>query len=206
MDELDALREIRAGQPQVSPKVKDRNRLLLRQEIELRSSDSKDSWLRAPRGVAAMLSGLVLLAGIAFSPAGSALADHLGDLIGRDRDEAAISRANEQLREVSGANFPGVSREERRRLTTEQMLGIANNAAEAAGGGEVILPEGVDVRVSPRPLDGIDPDVYANFCERVAVTHPNDQSCQINYMAQSGELPPGDYTQEEIDRILEASN
>lgn len=118
-------------------------------------------------------------------------------------NEIATKNAEGQLMKI-GANLdPKMSFEERYAASSKEMNEIARNQAEAAGGSmQPQLPPGVVIRLHPNPLDGIDPVEYAKFCEQVQRLAPDDKSCQLNQLVQEGKIPPGEYTQADIDAVI----
>jgi len=120
------------------------------------------------------------------------------------QNERAMDAAHADLREIGVKPDPSLTFDERRERSNAEMNEIAERAAEAAGGRlEPPFPPGVVFRAHPNPLDEVDPEQYASFCARIAKSHPEDRSCELNKLVQAGEIPPGDYTQEEIDAVFQ---
>jgi len=103
--------------------------------------------------------------------------------------------------------------EERTKVMSAALDKIAQKASIATSGESepIELPPGVVIRVSPEPLAGIDREKDAAFCAKVAKELaarglPEDHTCDLQDMVQDGELPPGDYTQAQIDRLFGADD
>jgi len=121
----------------------------------------------------------------------------------QEQNDRAMAASFAELREVGADPDPDMSFEERHEKNAAAMLDIAERAAKAAGGRLVeSYPPGVVFRADPNRLDEVDPEEYASFCARVAKTNPDDHSCELNYMAQAGEIRPGYYTQEDIEAVI----
>ena len=64
------------------------------------------------------------------------------------------------------------------------------------------VPDDVVVSIPPNPLDGIDMEADDRFCEKLKKLAPNDHTCELDRMVQAGTIPPGDYTQAQIDALF----
>ncbi|MDQ5894846.1 MAG: hypothetical protein QG596_1107 [Actinomycetota bacterium] len=208
MDELKALKQMRSGLPQAELESKEKLWLRLQQEAEIGKSGYGRSRARRLRAIRGFIVGLVLLGGVALSPAGPAVADKVSDLLGGDMTQSRqeINEIDDKIRSLSPTDLPpGLSPQERHEAGAARIQAIIDEVAKRPGGIEKAspYPPGVVIRIKPNPLQGQNLQQYDEFCERVAERLPNSRSCDLNRMVQAGQLPPGDYTQAQIDRIFE---
>jgi len=122
-----------------------------------------------------------------------------------DQGQPAIDAIEAGMKQLKPDPNPDLSAEERRQQTSARITELIRQSVEQVGGYEQEeLPPGV-VRLYPHPLDGIDREADDRFCAELARTLPDDHTCALNRMVQSGEIPPGDYTQDQIDALFGGS-
>lgn len=200
MDELDVLKQMRSNLPGPQPEAKERLWLRLQEE----SSSKRPNTTRNVRG---FLAGLFLLAVLAVSPVGTAVADRVSELLGGDdysQSRQLAPQIDEAIQAIRPSNDPSLTPAERFELGNQKIQAAVRGVQEEAGvSPEPALPPGVVTRLKASPLNGLNLDEYRAFCAKVAKLAPNDHSCELNFMVQNGEIRPGNYTQAQIDEIFE---
>lgn len=207
MDELKALSQMRSDLPPTDPESRQKLWLWLQQQAEEGHSTDGASRAKRLRAIRSSFVGLVILGALALSPVGPAVADRVSDLLGGERTQSRqeINEIEESIRSLSPTDLPrGLSPQERHEASAERIQAIIDEVAKRPGGIEKAAPypPGVIIRIQPNPLDGQNLKEYDAFCEKVTERLPNNRTCALNRMVQSGKLPPGDYTRAQIDRIF----
>lgn len=207
MDELRALSQMRSDLPPADLESKEKLWLRLQEQTKKCPSDDERSRTRRLRAIQGLFVGLVLVGALALSPAGPALADRVAEILGVDKTQSyrEINEINNRIKSLSPSDLPpGLSPQDRHEAGADRIQAMIDEVAERPGGIEKAAPypPGVVIRIQPNPLEGQNMRQYDAFCEQVAERMPNNHSCDLNRMVQAGELPPGDYTKAQINRIF----
>jgi len=204
MDELAAIKRLRSEIPGPDSAAKENLWERLEEAADTHGLGT-DGFSGRSRRFVKVIIGLILVAVVAVSPAGSALAGRLGEVLGSESSREAIDEMNQKFEAyVDNRPTPTGSPDERRAATSRKLTEIVSEAAIKAGGGPVMtLPSWVVIHVPPRPLDEINRTESEAVCARVSELAPQDRTCELlEQMVQEGRVPPGAYGRPELERLF----
>lgn len=209
MDELKALEQLRSSVPDPSSESKEHLWNQLQAEMNAPGRSRIDRPKRLSRAVKRIFAGLLVLTAVTLSPIGPAVADRFDGLLEFDdsgppptpRDRYVINRTNEEIQRLFEDRRATGTPAERFQISSALISAVAEEGSIAAGGG----PGSVTISTAT-PLKGFSPPEIEELCARIdreieLRDLPENWTCELEGMIQSGQLPPGRYTKAKFDRL-----